>query len=80
MSGTIARRLAAAIPSLFGVVIVTFLLTRALPGDPAAFFAGPSATRGVDRADRESWDWTRRCRRSSSATWRVWCTAISASR
>ena len=27
-----------------GVVIVTFLLTRALPGDPAAYFAGPAAT------------------------------------
>jgi ABC-type dipeptide/oligopeptide/nickel transport system permease component len=26
------------------VVIVTFLLTRALPGDPAAYFAGPAAT------------------------------------
>jgi len=25
-------------------VIVTFLLTRALPGDPAAYFAGPAAT------------------------------------
>ena len=32
-----------AIPSLIGVVIVTFLLTRALPGDPAAYFAGPAA-------------------------------------
>jgi peptide/nickel transport system permease protein len=31
-------------PSLIGVVIVTFLLTRALPGDPAAYFAGPAAT------------------------------------
>ena len=31
-------------PSVIGVVIVTFLLTRALPGDPAAFFAGPAAT------------------------------------
>jgi len=28
-----------------GVVIVTFLLTRALPGDPAAYFAGPAATK-----------------------------------
>jgi peptide/nickel transport system permease protein len=27
------------------VVIVTFLLTRALPGDPAAYFAGPAATK-----------------------------------
>ncbi len=27
-----------------GVVIITFLLTRALPGDPAAYFAGGAAT------------------------------------
>jgi peptide/nickel transport system permease protein len=38
------KRLLMAIPSLIGVVIVTFLLTRALPGDPAAYFAGPAAT------------------------------------
>jgi dipeptide transport system permease protein len=38
------KRLATAIPSLLGVVVVTFLLTRALPGDPAAYFAGPAAT------------------------------------
>jgi peptide/nickel transport system permease protein len=31
------------IPNLIGVVIITFLLTRALPGDPAAYFAGPAA-------------------------------------
>src|SRR5246500_2845291 len=40
----VAKRLAMAIPSLIGVVIVTFILTRALPGDPAAYFAGPAAT------------------------------------
>src|SRR3954462_10688206 len=40
----ILKRLMFAIPSLIGVVIVTFLLTRALPGDPAAYFAGPAAT------------------------------------
>ena len=39
-----ARRIATAVPTLVGVVIVTFLLTRALPGDPAAYFAGPSAS------------------------------------
>ena len=38
------KRLAGAIPNIIGVVIVTFILTRALPGDPAAYFAGPSAT------------------------------------
>ena len=41
----ILKRAAMAIPSLIGVVIVTFLLTRALPGDPAAYFAGPAATK-----------------------------------
>src|SRR6266702_1482 len=40
----ILKRLLVAVPSLIGVVIVTFLLTRALPGDPAAYFAGPAAT------------------------------------
>jgi len=39
------KRLLGALPNVIGVVIVTFLLTRALPGDPAAYFAGPSATR-----------------------------------
>jgi ABC-type dipeptide/oligopeptide/nickel transport system permease component len=41
----ILKRMMMAVPSLIGVVIVTFLLTRALPGDPAAYFAGPAATK-----------------------------------
>ncbi len=45
MWSVILKRLLVAVPSLVGVVIVTFLLTRALPGDPAAYFAGPAATR-----------------------------------
>ena len=40
----ILARVVQAIPTLFGIVVVTFLLTRALPGDPAAYFAGTSAT------------------------------------
>ncbi|GLK85141.1 ABC transporter permease [Ancylobacter defluvii] len=40
----IVRRLGTAIPSIIGVIIVTFLLTRVLPGDTAAYFAGPAAT------------------------------------
>src|SRR3954463_8658360 len=43
MLAVILKRLLFAVPSLIGVVIVTFLLTRALPGDPAAYFAGPAA-------------------------------------
>ena len=41
----IISRLGTAIPSLIGVVIVTFLLTRVLPGDPATYFAGPVASK-----------------------------------
>jgi peptide/nickel transport system permease protein len=40
----ILKRLATVLPTLVGVVIVTFLLTRVLPGDPAVYFAGPAAT------------------------------------
>ena len=41
--GFVARRLLGALPSLVGVVLVTFLLSRALPGDPAVYFPGPAA-------------------------------------
>ena len=40
----IATRLLSALPNLVGVVVITFILTRALPGDPAAYFAGAAAT------------------------------------
>jgi peptide/nickel transport system permease protein len=39
----IGRRIVGTLPSLLGVVVVTFLLSHALPGDPAAYFAGPAA-------------------------------------
>jgi len=45
MLSLVLKRLVLAVPSLIGVVIVTFLLTRALPGDPAAYFAGPAGTK-----------------------------------
>jgi peptide/nickel transport system permease protein len=44
MLGQILSRLATAVPSVIGVVVVTFMLTRMLPGDPAAYFAGLAAT------------------------------------
>lgn len=49
----IARRLLGALPNLFGIVLITFLLTRALPGDPAAFFAGPAGTQEAVEQVRE---------------------------
>ncbi|MDQ1081809.1 ABC transporter permease [Pseudoroseomonas cervicalis] len=44
MLRTALTRLGTALPSLAGVIIVTFLLTRVLPGDPAIYFAGPVAS------------------------------------
>src|SRR3974390_3542047 len=44
MNGKIARRLMAVDPTVMAVVVVNFLLTRVLPGDPADYFAGPAAT------------------------------------
>lgn len=39
----VGRRLLQAAPALAGIIIITFVLTRALPGDPAVYFAGPAA-------------------------------------
>ncbi len=51
----IALRLLSAVPTLFGVILVTFLLTRVLPGDPAVFFAAnPSMTAADIAALRHS--------------------------
>ena len=36
-------RIAQAIPVVIGVVVISFILTRALPGDPAVYFAGAAA-------------------------------------
>lgn len=36
-------RCAQSIPVVIGVVVISFLLTRALPGDPAVYFAGVAA-------------------------------------
>lgn len=44
MLKTIVERLLLAVPALIGVVVVSFLLTRVLPGDTASYFAGPAAT------------------------------------
>jgi len=44
MLRTLFTRLLSALPNLVGVVVITFILTRALPGDPAAYFAGAAAT------------------------------------
>ncbi len=50
----VGGRVVQALPALFGVILVTFILTRALPGDPAAYFAGPAADERSIQQIRES--------------------------
>lgn len=51
--GFVFRRLLGMVPTLAGVVIATFLLTRLLPGDPAVFFASnPTADAATIQAIR----------------------------
>ncbi|MEI4472176.1 ABC transporter permease [Frigidibacter sp. MR17.24] len=43
--GAVGSRILQAVPVVFGVIVISFLLTRALPGDPAVQFAGQMATK-----------------------------------
>jgi ABC-type dipeptide/oligopeptide/nickel transport system permease component len=54
MTKLILLRIVGAIPNLLGVIVITFLLTRALPGDPAAYFAGQSASQEAIEQIRSS--------------------------
>jgi peptide/nickel transport system permease protein len=49
----VARRLTAMIPTLCGLVILTFFLARVVPADPAALIAGESASREQIEALRQ---------------------------
>lgn len=44
MTRFILRRCALALPSLFGLLVVTFILTHAVPNDPSAALAGDAAS------------------------------------
>jgi ABC-type dipeptide/oligopeptide/nickel transport system permease component len=44
MFSAVVRRLLLGLPTLAGVVVVSFVLTRLLPGDPAVYFAGAAPT------------------------------------
>ncbi len=54
MATYIVRRLLASIPVLFGILLVTFILGRSIPGDPCKAILGEKATQEVcDRFIRE---------------------------
>ena len=53
-SRQVLTRLLQAIPTIFGILVVCFLLTRALPGDPAAYFSGYMADEASIEQVREN--------------------------
>ena len=44
MARYVIRRLLLTLPALFGLILLTFVLSRVIPGDPAATLAGDAAT------------------------------------
>lgn len=50
----IGLRLAQTVPVIAGVVVISFILTRALPGDPAVYFAGAMADEASIQQVREA--------------------------
>lgn len=48
----LARRLAFVVPQLLGILIVSFLLIKTIPGDPAVLMLGPTATHAAIEALR----------------------------
>ena len=76
----VLRRLATALPVVAGVIVVTFLLTRALPGDPAVYFAGQAATPQAIEEIRHQLGFDRSLPAQSSIISSGWRMATSAPR
>lgn len=53
MTRVIGFRLLAAIPNLVGIIVIAFIVTRILPGDAAAYYAGPTATAATIEETRQ---------------------------
>jgi len=49
----LVRRFLALIPVLFGVIVVIFMISHIIPGDPARLMAGPRATEEIVQKIRE---------------------------
>ncbi|HEU5250093.1 MAG TPA: ABC transporter permease, partial [Thermoanaerobaculia bacterium] len=55
MSAYIARRIALAAVAIFGVLIIVFVLSHVIPGDPVVAILGGQAREDVVAAARERW-------------------------
>jgi peptide/nickel transport system permease protein len=56
MTRLAALRIAQAVPVMFFVAVLAFMLMHLLPGDPAVIIAGEGAD-----PDAPNWAWTARC-------------------
>ncbi len=54
MSSFILRRLVLLVPVLFGISILTFVMSHVIPGDPARLIAGPHASEAQVQATRHA--------------------------
>ena len=74
MGRFIARRLVQAVPTLFGVLLITFLLSRLSPSDPVQLMlAGNSEVTAEDRRhSQQLWDDVRAAKEMLSRTATAW--------
>lgn len=54
------RRLIQMIPALLGIVVITFMISRVLPGDPAVMLAGNRLHPRRLKIFEAAWDWINR--------------------
>ena len=54
-TGLLARRILWLLPTLFGLVCLTFLIAHVIPADPAALVVGDAATPHIGRSPDEAW-------------------------
>lgn len=74
------HRLLLAVPVMFGVLLIGFLLMQVVPTDPATVRAGPTATPDVIAAIRTDLGWMSRSTCSSACISGGCCMATSARR
>ena len=55
MTRFVLRRLLLVVPSLFGLLVLTFIMLRVLPNDPSAALAGENATPAQIAAIRKAY-------------------------
>ena len=76
----VLRRLAQAVLVVVGVIVLTFVVARIVPGDPAGSWAGPKASQAELERSGRSWGSTPRSPSRSPRTSAGSCGATGASR